>query len=183
MERSGLSGRHRNHQAAAGALEQSGRARASVFLLPVGSHGNAYLARRSAGIGKSRHRHSIGRRRVYSALFQDGDWLRQNHRHGNADRLAGLEQGHVSAGRTVFETYLRRRTRTDREKPAASIRAGREKQLLRRIQHRPCCAARQAAPRQSTRAQLAHAQLGIGRTDRQEESPSTNAAPRATRLT
>ncbi len=52
-----------------------------------------------------------------AALLQDGDRLRQDHRHGDADRLAGGEQSHVSAGRAFLKACFRYRSRPHRQKP------------------------------------------------------------------
>ena len=39
-------------------------------------------------------------------MLEDGHRLRQDHRHGDADRLAGAEQGHLSAGQRFSKNVL-----------------------------------------------------------------------------
>ncbi len=113
MARGRLSRRHRHHQAAAGALARPRGARGPpLLLLPARSHRDADLAHRSAR-GRASGSTSPATAAPFARCAQDGDRLRQDHRDGDADRLAGAQQGHLPAGQAFLEERARRRAGPD----------------------------------------------------------------------
>ena len=150
------------------------RAAAAAVLLPDRGDGDAHLADRGcpeAAPGDPQADRAVQRRsqpRAVSHRAQDGDRQRQDHGHGDADRLAGGQLRAAPQRQAVLRRVPDRHTRHHDQGSAARPPAKRPAELLRDAQSHP---ARHAG----RRAQGARGHHQLSRVQAAREAPGAEA--------